>query len=331
MNCLIVGGTGFIGYHAVLELVRRGHRVSVLALPPLPAAPLLPSQVRVMLADLNTLPDTDLQALLACHDAVVYAAGADDRVTPRRPAYDFFYNANVQPSVRLFTLARGAGIRRGVLLGSYFTYFDRLWPQMALAQHHPYIRSRVEQARQALAVSQPDLALMILELPYIFGAMPGRTPLWLPLIRYVDSALPLFFPAGGTNMIAVQHVGEAIAGALERGRAGERYVIGDENLAWADWLSRLARLLGREKRVITAPAAAVRGAARCVRLYHRLQGREGGLDPVAFVALQTANTFFDPSPSRDELGYGSGGLDQALHDTVRACLTGRYVKSDNAR
>lgn len=323
MNCLIVGGTGFIGYHAALELLQRGHRVSVLALPPLPVAALLPPQVQVILADMNALPDAGLQALLAGHDAIVHAAGADDRVTPRRPAYDFFYAANVQPTVRLLTLARAAGIRRGVLLGSYFTYFDRLWPHMKLAQRHPYIRSRVEQARQALAASRPDLALMILELPYIFGAMPGRTPLWSPLVRYIDSDLPLFFPAGGTNMISVQHVAEAIAGALERGRAGKRYVIGDKNLAWADWLGRLAHLLGREKRVITVPAAAVRGAARCVRLYHRLQGREGGLEPVAFVALQTANTFFDPSPSRAELGYGSGGLDQALDDTVRACLPGR--------
>lgn len=124
-------------------------------------------------------------------------------------------------------------------------------------------------------------------------------------------------------MIAVQHVAEAIAGVLERGRAGAHYVIGDENLAWADWLGRLARLVGREKRVSTASTAAVRGAAWGVRLYHRLQGREGGLDPVAFVALQTANTFFDPAPSRTALGYGRGGLEQALRATVRACLPER--------
>ena len=83
MQCLIIGGTGFLGYHAALELLRRGHRVSVLALPPLSAADLLPPQVQVTLADLNVLSDADLQALLAGHDAVVYAAGADDRVTPR--------------------------------------------------------------------------------------------------------------------------------------------------------------------------------------------------------------------------------------------------------
>ena len=318
MNCLIVGGTGFLGYHATLELLRRGHRVSALALPPLPATGLLPGEVRVIFADVNALPDADLAVLLAGYDAVVFAAGADDRVTPKRPAYDFFYKANVASAARFFRLARAAGVRRGVLLGSYFAHFDRLWPEMRLAQHHPYIRSRVEQTRQALAACGSDLDLMILELPYIFGAMPGRLPLWAPLIRYVASPLPLLFPAGGTNMVAVQHVAAAIAGALERGQTGKRYLIGDENLTWAEWLTRLSRLTGREKRVVTLPAAAVRMAARGIRLYHRLQGREGGLDPVAFVALQTAHTFFDPAPARQALGYGAGGLDQALRVTVAA-------------
>jgi NAD(P)-dependent dehydrogenase (short-subunit alcohol dehydrogenase family) len=62
MNCLIIGGTGFLGYHAALELLRRGQRVSVLALPPLPAEDLLPSAVRVILADLNALADVELLA-----------------------------------------------------------------------------------------------------------------------------------------------------------------------------------------------------------------------------------------------------------------------------
>jgi len=48
------------------------------------------------------------------------------------------------------------------------------------------------------------------------------------------------------------------------------------------------------------------------------------MSPVAIVALQTAHTLFDPAPSRHELGYGPGGLNQALQDTVRACLPGRW-------
>ena len=320
MDVLLIGGTGFIGYHAVHELRRRGHGVAVLALPPVPPEDLLPPEVPVTLADLDALPDDAVRALLRGCDAVVYAAGADDRVVPKAPADAFFERANVRPSARLFALARAAGVKRGVLLSSYFCTFDRLWPEMRLSAHHPYIRSRQAQAQQALQAAGPDLDLMILELPYIFGATPGRVPLWAPLIRYARSPFPLFYPKGGTNMIAVQHVAEATAGALERGRGGERYVVGDENLTWAEWLGRLSRLAGRPRRVITLPTTLVRLALWGVRLYHRLQGREGGLDPVAFAALQTRHTFFDPEPSRRALGYGRGGLDEALAETVRACL-----------
>jgi hypothetical protein len=115
MNCLVIGDTGLLGYHAALELLRRGQRVNVLALPPLPVEDLLPLAVRVALADLNAL--------------------ADDRSTPRRPAYDFFYNAKVNADARsvvcLITQAR-RGVRRGVLFGFSFTYSDRL-----LTRHKP--------------------------------------------------------------------------------------------------------------------------------------------------------------------------------------------------
>lgn len=331
MNVLVVGGTGFIGYHAVRELLRRGHQVAVLALPPLPAEGFLPPEVRITLADLNKLPDKQIQVLLAGQDAIVYAAGADDRVVPKAPAWEFFYSANVRPSARLFTLAREAGVKRGVLLSSYFAHFDRIWPEMKLSQHHPYIRSRQEQERQSLAAAAPDMELMILELPYIFGATAGRVPLWAPLVSYLRSPLPvLLYPRGGTNMVAVEHVAEAIAGAVERGKGGERYLIGEENLTWSAWLARLSKLAGRRKRVIPLPTFLVRLALRGVHLLHKWQGKEGGLDAVELARLQTRNTFFDPAPARRALGYGAGGLEAALAETVAACPRRRRSRSAQA-
>ncbi len=321
MHTFVVGGTGFIGYHTVSECLRRGHIVTALALPPMPADDLLPPQVEIRLGNLNTLPDTDVRALLHGHEAVVYAAGADDRVTPKAPAYRFFYEENVRAAARFFRLAREAGVRRGVLLNSYFATFDRLWPEMELARHHPYIWSRVAQAEQALNAAAPDLDLMILELGYIFGSMPGRTPLWKPVIDYINSSLPLFYPKGGTNMIAVEHVAEAIVGAIERGVGGERYPVGDENLTWVAWLDRLTALVGKRKRVITLPTGIVRFGARFLALSHRRQGRESGLNLVKFIDVQTRNTFFDPTPSCETLGYGRGGLDEALAKMVKACLS----------
>ncbi len=319
LNVLLVGGTGFLGYHAVRELLKRGHHVTILALPPLPADGLFPPEVKIQLADLNQLSDAEVMVLLNGQDAVVYAAGADDRLTPKAPSYPFFYKHNVEATVRLLTLARKAGVKRGIVLGSYFAHFDRAWPQLRLSQRHPYIRSRVEQETAAIEAGGNEMQVMILQLPYIFGAMPGRTPLWKPLINYIQFTPILFYTRGGTNCITVEHVAEAIAGAVEKGEGGQRYLIGGENLTWVELLERINRNLGTAKKVVTLPNWIVTAGTFFVKLGHFLQGRESGLDPLALIKLQSAMTFFDPIPSQMALGYGKNGIDEALRRTVEAC------------
>ena len=325
MNVLIVGGTGFLGYHATHELLRRGHSVTALGRRTAPSD-LFPSSVVVKAADVNQLSDDAVQELVKGHDAVVYAAGMDAGVPARKPAYEMFYNENVIAPARFFKLSRQAGAMRGVLCGSYFCHFDRIWPELRLAEHHPYIRSRREQEKATLEAASPTLDLMILELPFIFGATPGRVPLWSPLVRYARSPFPLFFTRGGTNMVAVSHVAEAIAGALEQGQGGGKYLVGEENLTWSEFFTRIARMMGKERNVITLPTAPVRLLLMAAQLSYTLRGLEPGLYPAEYVKVQTANTFFDPAPSRTALGYGQGGLNSAFQDTINASLnaTGKH-------
>ena len=319
-NVIVVGGTGFIGYYAVKEFIRRGHNVTVIALPPLPEENLFPKDVSIVLANIDELDDSSIKDILKGQDAIVYAAGADDRVTPKAPAYDFFYQANVQSCTRIISIAREAGIKRGAILSSYFLYFDRIWPDEKLSECHPYIRSRKEQAQQSMDAAMPALQLMILELPYVFGSMPSRTPLWKILIDYINSPYPLFYMKGGTNMIAVEPVGEAVVGAIETGRGGENYTIGDENITWVELIERILEIIGKKKKVIILPTFMFRFMMRIVKLQERLRGKERGLNLVKFVDVQTKNTFFDPSPAIEELGYRRGNLQKALEDTIEACL-----------
>jgi nucleoside-diphosphate-sugar epimerase len=321
---LILGGTGFIGWHATHEFLRRGWQVTAVALPPLPAPDLFPPQVRVELDDFRMMSDDAFAVLLQGHEAAVFAIGADDRLTPKAPAYPFFKQANVDSTVRFIRLCRRAGVTNVVLLGSYFSHFARLWPELELARHHPYMRSRVEQEYAATAEAGSGVKLAILELPYIFGAMPGRIPLWKPLVDYARSAPLILYPRGGTNCISVQHVAEAVVGAV--GKNG-RFLIGDENLPWKDLLGRVAALTGRRKPFVTLPGWLVCSSASLLRALHSLQDRESGLEPVQFIKVQTRETFFDPAPARAALGFGSGGLDEALAATVSACAEKRQKSS----
>jgi dihydroflavonol-4-reductase len=316
----IAGGTGFLGYHAIQEFVAKGWEVTALGLPPAPPDGFYPPAVKVVIQSIDSAADEELLALLKGHDALVFAAGLDDRNIPPKPSYPKYYHANVEAPLRLFSLAVQAGIKRAVVLGSYFAYFNRIWPEMKLAERHPYIHSRLEQEKALTSV--PGLDACVLELPYIFGVFPapGWKPLWTPLVRYVRSMKTLFYMKGGTTCISARVVGRAILAAVERGKAGEFYPIGQENLAWPQMLSRLAAADGRQvRRVLILPTWLIHVAMQGVLLSHNLKGREGGLNLRYFAPLQTAETYIDPQLSQKALGYELDNLDESFRETVAAC------------
>lgn len=318
-SVLIVGGTGFIGYHATLEFLKKDYRVTVLSLPPTPPKSLFPPEVKIILGDIGKLTDAGLSRIISGHHTVVFAAGADDRVTPPRPAYPFFYKNNVENARRFFKAAAASGVKKGVVLSSYFLYFDRHWPELELSRNHPYVRSRREQAKTIIATCGNDIDVSVLELPYIFGSMPGRKPLWCPLIQYIKSSSIIYYTHGGTNCIAVEHVAEAVVGAIEKGKAGEHYTVGDENMTWTMMLRRIMKQMGVNKKIVLVPNWLAKFASIFVKLRHIIKGQEGGLDPVGFIDVQTRNTFFDAGVARRELGFGKGGLDEAFQKTIESC------------
>jgi nucleoside-diphosphate-sugar epimerase len=323
MRVLVIGGTGFLGYHATRELSERGHDVTVLGLPPAPPPGLFSENVSILLRDVGKLDDQELGALLSGFEAVVFAAGADDRTAPQSPAANFFYEANVRSSVRLTAAAVRAGVQRFVLLGSYFTHFDREWPEMKLAEHHPYINSRKQQLELTTIVAGTEMALVVLELPYIFGSMPGAAPLWAPLVNYVRSGVPLYYTNGGSNMVSVHRVAEAIAGACERIDESRIFQVGDQNLSWTDFLQSLCAIAGREDDTVRIiEDNRINRMSWVLDALHSVQGKEGGLHSTHFSEVLVSNAFFNPSESRRALGYKRGGLKQAWRDTVAACPEG---------
>jgi dihydroflavonol-4-reductase len=316
---LIAGGTGFLGYHAAQTFLENNWDVTAVGLPPGPKDGLFPPSVEIQLLNLDDTPDAELLKILARHEAVVFAAGLDDRYTPKRPAYPKFHKANVASPTRFLTLAQQAGVSRAVVLGSYFAYFNRIWPELRLAERHPYIRSRVEQEKAVTSI--PGLQAMVLELPYIFGSLPveGWRPLWQPLIRYIRSSRLLFYMRGGTACITARTTGKAVFAAILQGKAGECYPIGQQNLTWTALLGRLASADGRRVKVITLPTGLIRLSMQAVSAAFRAADKESGLNLRYFHALQTAETYLDPSISRQALGYELDDLDLAFRETVKAC------------
>ncbi|TFG26644.1 epimerase [Candidatus Thorarchaeota archaeon] len=324
MKIFIVGGTGFLGYYSTLEALRRGHEVSSISIPDIELGDWFPEEVNVKYGDIFNIDFDELVQLFNGHQGLVYAVGPDDRVTPQAPAYKFFHDRLVVACTKVIEAAREAGIQRCVILNSYFAYFDRIWPEKKLSERHSYIRCRVEQAVSVIEVGGEHMVVMVLELPYIFGAMPKRIPLWKDtLFDRILGMKIVFFPSGGTNMIAVENVAEAIIGAIEHGQPGRRYLIGDVNMPYKEMLRIVLDTMGFKKRlIVTLPTGLATIIGKWMKRSERRKGLESGLDRAhVFKDILSQKLYYDPTPSVIELGYKQGGVREAIMDTVRAIYT----------
>ncbi|MFC5058184.1 NAD-dependent epimerase/dehydratase family protein [Saccharothrix xinjiangensis] len=299
MRILVVGASGLIGQHVVERLRALGHEATT-------AARTARGGVDHAL-DATLASGAEFRSLLAGHDGVVFAAGADDREVPRRPAYSVFHRGNVAPVVRLLAAAREEGLTRAVVLGSYYTHFHREHPDWRLAERHPYIRSRVEQARLGRTAAGPDLPVAVLELPFVFGRARDRLPNWAePLDRWVRSGSPLVAPPGGSAATTARRVAEVAVDALERA-SGEDIPVADENLTWSRMIGRVAEAAGRPRPVRGLPGAVVRAALWSTWAVHAVRGRQSGLDPRHLGGLLLRELFVPVARS--------GSVDAAIEET----------------
>ncbi|WP_433223382.1 NAD(P)H-binding protein [Dactylosporangium sp. CS-047395] len=291
MKIFVVGGSGLIGAHVGAVLRERGHEVTSLARTARDGVD--------HVLDLGAASVGELGERLQGHDGIVYAARTDEQRPLRKPILPAFRRDMVEPVARLFTAARTAGLTRGVVMGSYYTYFDRLHPEWRLAERHTYIRCRVEQAAQARTAAGPDLPVAVIELPFVFGAAGDRLPNWAPALeRWARSATPMLAPAGGTAAVSVRTVAEMAADALESAD-GSDLPAADENLTWRDLLARIALAAGRPRPVRRLPGGVVRAATGLGGALQALGGKESGVNVGHAAGLFLAELYVEPATGRD--------------------------------
>lgn len=218
MRALVVGATGLLGHATAAALVSSGHEVTLLARTA-PAVPLPALEgAALTLGDAWTMPDNRLRRLLGKADWLVYALGPDDRSPVPVPAAAFFERHLVEASARVFTLAAQAGVAAATLFGSYFTAWARTHP--GFAGRHAYVAARQRQAAACLAAGGDTTRVTVLEVPWVFGTVPGRVPMWREwLLPRIDGPV-VAFPRGGTTLATARTCGRTALAALERGRAG---------------------------------------------------------------------------------------------------------------
>lgn len=326
-SVLVIGGSGFIGYHIVHALLREGFRVSVLTRNPDPHRSLFPATVGWVRGDIDSLSVDAWVELLKPFQQLVFAAGADERAEPKGDARTFFQKANVESCEKIFRAAQQTSITHAALLSSVFLQVHYQHPELKLDEHHPYIRSRVEQHRIAELLATDHFILTTLQIPWVFGTAPHLPSQWNRLINYVRSATPLMACRGGINVVAVQSVAEAVVGALRYPTHSSRQSIGDLNMSYQQLVETLCLHTQRQSpQVRLMNERFFHELMQAGGLFRKLFNIPAGLDISFLPDLLMRDIHVDNRESQTLLRYPTGIANSAIQETVLAAPENRYVK-----
>ena len=314
---LVTGASGFVG-SAIAEALRAaGHSVRVLV---------RPSSSRANISPLDAVYEGDLadrSSLAAALKGVrfVFHAAADYRLWARDP--EDLVRTNVEGTRLVMEEALRAGVERIVYTSSVATL--KLADAVPGTESCPlseeeaigaYKRSKVVAERLVEAMAQRDrLPAVIVNPSTPVGPRDVKpTPTGRVIVEAASGRIPAFVDTG-LNLAHVDDVAAGHLAALRRGRIGERYILGGENVLFSTMLADIAAIVGRKAPRIRAPRALLYPVAYAAEVIARLRGSEPFIT-VDGVKMSRYLMFFDDAKARRELGYASRPYREGLGDAV---------------
>lgn len=319
MRALVTGATGFVGAAVARALLRDGWEVRALVRPSASRRNLEQLSLEIAPGDLRD-GDSLRRAAAGC-DALLHVA-ADYRLGARDPAE--LYRNNVEGTRNVLQAARTADVARMVYTSSVATIGlpadgspgDETTPVSLADMIGHYKRSKylAEQLVREAARSGADVVIVNPSAPVGPGDLKP-TPTG-QLVR--DAALgrmPAYVKTG-LNVVHVDDVARGHLLALQRGRRGECYILGGENLALREILSQIAQLVGRKPPRLCLPAGALLPVAVIAEAVARFTGGSTRVT-VEGVRMARKRMFFSSAKAVRELGYVARPAHAALADAVR--------------
>ncbi len=316
---LVTGATGFVGSQVARLLLKTGERVRVLARSSSPRNNLEGLACEVSTGDLKDPP-----SLRRCVEGcrTVYHVAADYRLWSRNPRE--IYDNNVGGTRNLLSACRDAGVEKVIhtsTVGTIGMRKDGLSADedspVSLDQmigHYKRSKFMAEQAAREFAAS--GLPVVIVNPTTPVGALDVKpTPTGKIILDFLRGGMPAFIDTG-LNIVHVEDVARGHLEAARKGRIGERYILGGENLSLQQILATLGRLTGKPAPKMKIPwtVAYVAGVFDTF-LKGVLLGREPGI-PLEAVRMARYKMFVRSDKARQELGYNARPAEEALREAV---------------
>ena len=319
MKVFLTGATGFVGSHVAGALAEQGASMKLLVRKTSRLDNLAAIQGETVVGDLR-----DVEALrpaLAGCDALIHVA-ADYRLWVRDPAA--MYAANVNGTRDLLRVAREEGVRRVVYTSSVATMgfqadgtiVDERTPVSIDDMIGHYKRSKFMAEQEALKAAQAGQDVVILNPTTPIGANDVRpTPTGGIIVDFLNRRFPAYMDTG-LNLVDVAEVAKTHVAALTVGRAGERYILGGENLTLKQILDRMSAITGLPSPTMKVP----QGVALAFAFFdENFTGRLRGKEPratVEAVRMGKKKMYASSAKAERDLGFTVAPVYQALRAAI---------------
>lgn len=318
-DVLVTGASGFLGSAVMRQALARGFRVRVLVRPQSPRTNLAGLPVEVAEGDMRD-PDAVAAALRGVR--YLFHVAADYRLWAPDP--EAIVRTNVDGTLAVMEAAQQAGVERVVYTSSVATLrvagaqgpVDEAAPLTPHEAIGAYKRSKVlaERVVEKL-VAERGLPAVIVNPSTPIGPRDVRpTPTGRIIVEAASGKIPAFVDTG-LNLAHVDDVAEGHFLALERGRTGERYILGGEDVMLQQMLRDIAGLCGRRAPTMQLPRWPLYPLAHAAEAAARLTGKEPFIT-VDGLNMSKYRMFFTSEKARRELGYAPRPYRDGLRDAL---------------
>lgn len=332
MTTLVTGAAGFLGSHVARQLVARGEDVRVLMRASSSNRAISDLSLEYVTGDLRDA--ASLERGMAGVKRVFHVA-ADYRLWAKHP--QDIYDSNVGGTKNLLTAAKKVGIEQLIYTSTVATIaVDR--PEVPNEFTDAKLEEMVGHYKRSKWMAEQEVLKAAKEgLPAIV-AMP-TTPVgpwdWKPtptgkiILDFLNGKMPGYVETG-LNFVGVEECAAGHLLAAEKGKIGERYLLGAENLTLKQLLDTLAKITGLAAPSMKIPHGVALGVAYVESAFSRLIGKEPQI-PVEGVKIAQHMMFVDCSRAKKELGFAPGPVAAALERAVRWYQTNGYMRAGRVK
>jgi len=332
MTTLVTGATGFLGSHVARQLVARGEAVRVLARASSSNRAISDLSLEYVTGDLRDAASLD-RAMSGVQR--VFHVAADYRLWAKRSKD--IYDSNVGGTKNVLAAAKRAGVGQLIYTSTVATIAVER-PELPNEFTETKLEEMIGHYKRSKWMAEQEVLDAAKEGMPVIVAMP-TTPVgpwdWKPtptgkiILDFLNGKMPGYVETG-LNFVGVE---ECAAGHLlvsEKGKIGERYLLGAENLTLKEVLDTLAKITGLPAPRMKIPHGVALGVAYVESAFSRLIGKEPGI-PVEGVKIARHKMFVDASRARRELGFEPGPVAAALERAVRWYQANGYVRAGRAK